>query len=104
MNSPHDWLTIARDEYSDDGLIRTHQGRLIRPHPDEMIEACRPDAEDARLSAAMETISNVFLCAIAAVLAVLFLSLWLTAWSETGEACPGAPDGWLGYCSALEDR
>ena len=60
--------------------------------------------DDAKLTAAMGTISNVILCAVAAVLAVLFAGLWLTAWSETGEACPGAPDGWLGYCSALEDR
>lgn len=74
------------------------------PHPDELIEAARPRDEDARLSATVDTISNVIICAIAAVLAVLFVGLWLTAWAETGEACPGAPDGWLGYCSALEDR
>ena len=77
---------------------------LIRPHPDEIIEAARPREEDARLAATMDTISNAIICTIAAVLAVLFLGLWLAAWSETGEACPGAPDGWLGYCSALEDR
>ena len=82
--------------------MTTH--RYIRPHPDELIEARRPDEDDAKLDSAMETISNVILCVIAAVLAVLFVGLWLTAWAETGEACPGAPEGWLGYCSALDDR
>ena len=56
------------------------------------------------MTATTDTISNVILCAIAAVLGVLFFGLLLTTWAETGEACPGAPEGWLGYCSALEDR
>lgn len=96
--------TTARDGHSDDGMARPNQGGLTRPHPDRLIEAARPQEEEAKLYTTMDTIGKAILYAIAAVLAVLFLGLWLMAWAETGEACPGVPEGWLGYCPALEDR
>ena len=75
-----------------------------RPSPDEIIEAFRPPGPDPEPSSPLEEVSSVVFCLVAAILVLLAFAFWFIAWAETGEVCPDAPKGWLGWCSALEDR